>query len=155
MAPPYHGHGFMLRWTQGDPTGDSLAGPFDDASEDMVDLNLTCLGTNYSAHVTSIVGGFANPIDAEVIGTKVYVIEYGGNQGIWEITFPPARATLGIVAMGPEIVVSWSVAGTLQSSCDLNAGASWQAVPGAPNTVTGGSYTNTVGTGTMFYRLQQ
>ena len=81
----------MLSWTPGDPTGNSIAGPFLDASQDMVDLDLTKLGnTNYQARVTRMVGGFANPIDAAIISNKVYVIEYGGNQGVWEITFPPA-----------------------------------------------------------------
>ena len=42
-----------------------------------------------------MIEGFANPIDAEIINNRIYVIEYGGDQGIWEITFPaiakPAR----------------------------------------------------------------
>ena len=83
----------MLSWTPGDANGTSAMGPFKDASADMVDLALTKLGnTNYQARVTRVVGGFANPIDAEIISNKVYVIEYGGSQGIWEITFP-AMAT--------------------------------------------------------------
>jgi hypothetical protein len=57
----------------------------------LVDLSLAKLGnTNYQVRVTRLVGGFSNPIDAEIIGNKIYVIEYGGNQGIWEVTFPPA-----------------------------------------------------------------
>jgi len=91
MAPPFQRHGFMLSWTEGDPTGNSVAGPFLDPSEDLVDLALTKLGdTNYQARVTRLVGGFSHPIDAAIISNKVYVIEYGGDQGIWEITFPPA-----------------------------------------------------------------
>ncbi len=91
MAPPFQQHGFMLSWTQGDPTGQSVAGPFMDPGQDMVDLDLNAISNNYQAHVTRIVGGFSNPIDAEILGNKIYVIEYGGGQGIWEITFPPAR----------------------------------------------------------------
>lgn len=94
MAPPFRHHGFMLSWTQGDPTGDSVAGPFMDPSQDMVDLDLTPLGTNYQVRVTRIVGGFANPIDAAIISNRVYAIEYGGNQGIWEITFPAAPLSI-------------------------------------------------------------
>jgi len=93
MAAPFQFHGFMLSWTLGDPNGTSAQGPFKDASADMVDLALTKLGnTNYQARVTRIIGGFANPIDAEIIGNKIYVIEHGGDQGLWEITFP-AMAT--------------------------------------------------------------
>jgi hypothetical protein len=95
LAPPFQYHGLMLSWTPGDPNGTNVAGPFKDASQDMVDLNLTKLGdTNYQAIVTRIIGGFANPIDAEIIGNRIYVIEYSGNQGIWEITFPPASPAI-------------------------------------------------------------
>jgi hypothetical protein len=97
MAPPYQKHGFMLSWTQGDPVDDGIAGPFKDPSQDMVDLDLMPLGgTNFQARVTRIVGGFSNPIDAAIITNRVYVIEYGGNQGIWEITFPPAPRTFSL-----------------------------------------------------------
>ena len=91
LAPPFQYHGFMLSWTPGDPTGDTVAGPFDDPGQQKLDLNLTKLGkTKYEMYATRIVGGFNNPIDAEIISNKVYVIEYGGNQGLWEITFPPS-----------------------------------------------------------------
>jgi len=101
MAPPYRNHGFMLSWTPGDSNGTSVPGPFKDPSEDMVDLDLTRLeNTNYQARVTRIIGGFSNPIDAEIISNKVYVIEYGGNQGIWEITFPPAPTPFTLDAVG-------------------------------------------------------
>ena len=105
MANPFHNHGFVLSWTQGDPTGNTIAGPFKDASQDMLDLNLLKLGsTNYQSTTTRIVGGFSNPIDAEIIGNKIYVIEYGGSQGIWEITFPPISHT--IVISGPALDLS-------------------------------------------------
>jgi hypothetical protein len=72
MAPPFQNHGFMLSWTPGDPIGNNTAGPFKDASEDMVDLELTKLGnTNYQAAVTRIVGGFSNPIASEIIGSTL------------------------------------------------------------------------------------
>ncbi len=105
MADPFQNHGFVLSWTQGDPTGNTVAGPFKDASQDMLDLNLTKLGsTNYQTTTTRIIGGFSNPIDAEIIGNRIYVIEYGGNQGIWEITFPSASPA--IILSAPTLDVS-------------------------------------------------
>ncbi len=105
MADPFQNHGFVLSWTPGDPTGNTVAGPFKDASQDMLDLNLLKLGdTNYQTTTTRIIGGFSNPIDAEIIGNRIYVIEYGGSQGIWEITFPPISPT--IVITEPALDVS-------------------------------------------------
>lgn len=99
LAAPYAGHGFVLGWTQGDPNGNGVAGPFKDAGQDLCDLKLTKLGdTNYQAQVTTIVRGFSNPIDAEIIGNKIYVIEYGGFQGIWELTFP-ASITVSVPSL--------------------------------------------------------
>jgi hypothetical protein len=92
MAPPFENHAFMLSWTPGDPDGNSVPGPFKDASQDMVDLDLTKLATtNYQARVTRLIGGFSNPIDAEIISNQVFVLEYGGIQGLWEVTFPPGQ----------------------------------------------------------------
>jgi hypothetical protein len=85
----------MLSFTPGDPNGTNVAGPFFDASQDLIDLELTPLGaTNYQARATSIAGGFATPIDAEIVGNRIYVIEHTGDQGIWEITFPAAAASI-------------------------------------------------------------
>ncbi len=123
MAPPFQRHGFVLSWTAGDPNGTSVAGPFKDASEDLLDLELTKLGqTNYQARVTRIVGGFANPIDSEIIENKVYVIEYGGNQGVWEITFPPTpRSTLSGPVRLADGSFQFSVKGTAGQTYDILA----------------------------------
>jgi len=87
MAPPFRHHGFMLSWSP--PT-------LSDPSQDLLDLDLSKIGgTNYQARMTRIAGNFWNPIDAEIISNRVYVLEYGGSQGIWEITFPPAQFTNG------------------------------------------------------------
>jgi hypothetical protein len=155
IASPFKNHGFMLSWTQGDPNGNSVPGPFMDPSQDLVDLDLMPLGTNYQARVTRLVGGFSNPIDAAIVGNKLYVIEYGGRQGIWEITFPPAPATLTASRSGPNVIVSWSVAGTLQRANALGSGASWSPALGAPNTPVGGNYTNAPGPTPTYFRLQQ
>lgn len=123
MAPPFQGHGFMLSWTPGDPTGDSLPGPFMDPSQDLVDLDLTRLGTtNYQARVTRIVGGFANPIDAVILSNKLYAIEYGGNQGIWEVTFP---ATQPVIILSQT---SWLSGGGFGFSISATTGQTYQVI---------------------------
>ena len=95
MDLPFRNNGFMLSFTPGDPNGTNVPGPFADASQDLVMLELIKLGeTNHQAWVTKLIGGFSAPIDAEIIGNRIYVIEYGGDEGLWEITFPPMRARM-------------------------------------------------------------
>ena len=91
LAGPFRGDGFTLSWTRGDPDGDSVNGPFNDPSQDLLHLDLAKVNDNYEAHVTRIVGGFSNPIDAEIIGNRLYVIEWSGKRGLWEIVLPPAE----------------------------------------------------------------
>ena len=103
LAEPFQGDGFVLSWTEGDPDGDDVAGPFNDPSEDLLHLDLAKVGDNYEARVTRIVDGFSNPIDAEIIGNRIYVIEWSGGRGLWEIVLPQA-ATETAVAEAEGIV---------------------------------------------------
>ena len=103
LAEPFQGDGFVLSWTEGDPDGDDVAGPFNDPSQDLLHLDLAKVGDNYEARVTRIVGGFSNPIDAEIIGNRLYVIEWSGGRGLWEINLPQA-ATETAVAEAEGIV---------------------------------------------------
>ncbi|MCE2446908.1 MAG: PQQ-dependent sugar dehydrogenase [Candidatus Latescibacteria bacterium] len=96
LAEPFQGDGFVLSWTEGDPDGDDVAGPFNDPSEDLLHLDLAKVGDNYEARVTRIVGGFSNPIDAEIIDNRIYVIEWGGGRGLWEIVLPQATAETAV-----------------------------------------------------------
>ena len=70
-------------------------------------LELTSLGTNYQLRATRIVRDFRNPVDSAIVGNKLYVLENGGNQGLWEITFPAAPVPL---LSGP----SWLANGKFQ-----------------------------------------
>ncbi len=48
---------------------------------------------NYIVYSTRIVEGFHSPVDAEMVGPVVYVIEYGGQSGnIWKLTFPTGES---------------------------------------------------------------
>lgn len=90
MSTEFQGDGFLLSWTKGDPTGNSVAGPFADPGQDLLHLNLakSVDTAGYQVRTQRIVQNFNQPIDAEVINNKIYVLEYGGNQGIWEVTMP-------------------------------------------------------------------
>lgn len=88
LAAPYRGSGFMLSWTKGSAAGDQIAGPFKDPGQDLLQLALTKAGGTYTLRATRIVGGFNNPIDAEIVGNDIYVLEYGGQQSLWRVHMP-------------------------------------------------------------------
>lgn len=89
MSAEFQGDGFMLSWSHGDPMGQAVAGSFHDASQELLNLNLIKIGqSNYQLQATRIVEGFNRPIDAEIIGNNIYVLEYGETQRIWQITMP-------------------------------------------------------------------
>lgn len=88
MSAEFNGHGFMLSWTEGDPNGEMVVGPFRDASQDLVDLRLIQVAGDYELETRRLVGGFQNPIDSEIIGNRIYVVEYGPRHGIWEVQMP-------------------------------------------------------------------
>jgi hypothetical protein len=161
MDLPFRNHGFMLSFTPGDPNGTGVPGPFFDASQDLVDLQLTSLGaTNFQARVTKLVGGFSSPIDAEIIGNRIYVLEYGGNQGVWEITFPPTRAMLtnAVFQSGAfKFTVTRAIPGVeyqIQASTNL---ANWTSVTNVVATNNTFEFTDTAANSSRyrFYRTFQ
>jgi glucose/arabinose dehydrogenase len=99
LAGPYTGNAFMLSWTEGDAFGDSKAGPFRDPGQDLLHLELRKKGEEYEARVTRIADRFANPIDAVLLGNRLYVLEYSGNRAVWEITFP--ESPTAVAELGP------------------------------------------------------
>jgi hypothetical protein len=163
MAPPFNRHGFVLSWTEGDPVGNSVAGPFEDASQDLLDLNLVKLGTtNYQATVTRVVAGFSGPVDAEIIGNRIYVIEYGGNQGLWEITFPPLSATVGLStpSLHANGAFGFTVTGTPGLSYEIDASydlSNWAAVTNVIPSAAAFEFTDpaAIAASRRFYRVIQ
>jgi glucose/arabinose dehydrogenase len=91
----YRGSAFILGWTRGDPGGDAVAGPIRDAGEDLLHLDLAKAGESYTLRARSVVCGFLNPIDTEIAGGKLYVLEFGGTGTIWEITTPEREPSSG------------------------------------------------------------
>jgi glucose/arabinose dehydrogenase len=72
---------FILSWG-------SAGGTLTDKGQDLLALKLTKDGENYTAEVRQIARGFENPIDSVLIENKLYVLDYGGDGAIWELTFP-------------------------------------------------------------------
>ncbi|MYA23111.1 MAG: T9SS type A sorting domain-containing protein [Gemmatimonadetes bacterium] len=110
LAEPFQGDGFVLSWTEGDPDGDDVAGPFNDPSEDLLHLDLAKVGDNYEAYGSRIVGGFSNPIDAEIIGNRIYVIEWGGGRGLWEIVLPQATIETAVAEAAGVVPAEFALA---------------------------------------------
>ena len=99
LAGDLQGDGFMLSFNKG---GDSLGltpggapAAILDASQDMLHLKFANQGGSFTVSSTKIITGFANPVDACMIGNIAYVIEYnsGGNGRLFKITFPKAQAS--------------------------------------------------------------
>ena len=95
LSGRYRGGAFILGWTAGDPTGNSVQGPFRDAGQDLVFLDLQKTASSYEAHAQSVVCGFLNPIDTEILGGRLYVLEFGGAGTVWEVTTPEAEPSGG------------------------------------------------------------
>jgi hypothetical protein len=161
MDLPFRNRGFMLSFTPGDPNGTGIAGPFFDASQDLVQLECTKLGnTNYQARVTRLVAGFAMPIDAEIIGNRIYALEYGGQQGLWELRFPPTRTTIRLSVPALQnnalrVTITGVIPGLeyhIQTSTDLKAWTTLRTVVAGANQF---EFTDTTASAHRFYRVFQ
>lgn len=95
LAPPFRGDAFVLSFMPGgDSTGYTPLSPwgspcpFVDTSRELVQMKLTYNASidNYTMLTSNIAGGFYLPVDAELNGNVLYVIENGGD--IWRLTFP-------------------------------------------------------------------
>ena len=71
---------FILSWG-------AAGGSLTDRGQDMLALELTPAGSSYRMTARQLVRGLRNPIDAASIDNRVYVLEFGDNVALWEITF--------------------------------------------------------------------
>jgi Glucose / Sorbosone dehydrogenase len=88
LREDFQGDGFVLGWTPGSGDSDEGTGPFFDVSQDLLHLDLQKDGDTYTARVTRIAEGFNLPIDTELLGHHLYVLEYGAKHTLWELTLP-------------------------------------------------------------------
>lgn len=107
LAPGFKADAFMLSWTQGrdscgcylSPSGNYSIGPFVDPSQDLLQLHLVydSLIDNFTLSATRIIGDFSRPVDAELDGNVLYVIEngYAGTSGLYRITLPADSSLIG------------------------------------------------------------
>ena len=82
LPAPFARGGFVLSWNPGAETGGTALGE----SQDLLHLELERQGENYQARVTRVARGFRLPVDAALVGSTMYVLEYGGGK-IWRLTF--------------------------------------------------------------------
>ena len=97
LAAEFRGDGFTLNI--GDAIVRDFGIPFQDPDEDLLHLDLEKVGTEYQVRVTRLVGGFNAPIDGEIVGNHLYVIEFqppwlrDRPRFLWEVTLPAAAET--------------------------------------------------------------
>ena len=99
LSPEFMGDGFLLRI--GGQCCD-LIDIFDDPDQDLLHMDLEKVGDNYEGNFTRIVSGFSGPIDAEIVGNKIYVVEWTRDRGLWEITLPPGAGMTAVEDFGGE-----------------------------------------------------
>lgn len=119
LADDLRGDGFVLSFTPGgDTAGYSAIAPWGipvvpaDPSEDLLHIELSYdQGTDdYTFTATRVVEGFYLPVDAELVGNALYVIEnWGGTQrSLWRVIMPLYN-TIAEPSMTPPRLAVWPV----------------------------------------------
>jgi hypothetical protein len=65
----------------------AAAGEISDRGADLIHMQLTKNGDNYEAITNILARGFNLPVDGVLIGDKYYLLEWGENGAIWELSF--------------------------------------------------------------------
>jgi glucose/arabinose dehydrogenase len=88
LPAPFRGGAFILAFTPGSTDGNpTQQGPFLDPSQALIQLVLTRSGDSYQTTARRFVCGFNEPVDAEIMNGKLYVLEIATGT-IWEISLP-------------------------------------------------------------------
>jgi hypothetical protein len=92
LTSEFKGHGFIMGWTAA--ANATTLGPYaEDVGQDLLHIQLiyNSATDNYDMQTIRIAEGFNNPVDAEMIGNDIYVLEYSGKSPkIWKVTMPLA-----------------------------------------------------------------
>lgn len=72
--------GFILSWG-------AAGGSLPDRGQDLLALSMQKNGDNYTMSARQVVRDLRNPIDAALVGDKLYVLEFGQDVSIWELSF--------------------------------------------------------------------
>ena len=93
LSDEFVGDGFFMGYS-----GHSAkkSNPFNDPGEDIFHIKLNKIETEdrYEVEVTRIAKGFSGPVDAIMIGNKIYAIETGSSSSIWEISLPSKTTSI-------------------------------------------------------------
>jgi F5/8 type C domain/Glucose / Sorbosone dehydrogenase len=79
--------GFMLSFGAAVPATPTN-GMFPDAGRDLVLLELLPAGESFQVRTRKLVSGFSGPVDSVLIGTMLYVLEYGSASRVYELSLP-------------------------------------------------------------------
>ncbi len=69
----------------------AAGGDLSDKGQDLLHLALRKKGENYESVTTQLASEFTNPIDAVLVENRLYVLDYGEDGTIWELTFGEAN----------------------------------------------------------------
>ncbi len=89
LSDEFKGDGFVIRYSLG--ARGNMMRQFTMQGSDLLHLKLSydAATDNYFVKTTRVVDNFVEPVDAIMIGSDVFVIEYGGKQGqIWKVSLP-------------------------------------------------------------------
>ena len=110
LGGQYTNDGFVLGWTGSDHS--DLLSRLSDQGKDMFHLTLIPdHEEKFKVSVTRIASGFKNPIDAEIVDNKIYVMEYtggwinNGDVGIYELLFPSSSTYSDSESAPPSSIV--------------------------------------------------